>query len=132
MKLLHLGELLIPSAVPPAAPAADAPDGPPAEPPAANIPATEFLRLKQGIVAAGVIAPPMSDVRNDQGEPVYSTRSYLHVSELDQADFEFLFQAISAKMGMTTGDAVAVEAFRQDPQREDRPGVSGTVSSLAE
>ena len=92
--------------------------------------ATQALRFTELLIAESVIMPPFSDVRDDQGKPIYSAH-YVHVSELDAEDKGFLVQRLCAMAGLTMEAARGVEAFCDNPQREDGAGIGDGIRGTA-
>jgi hypothetical protein len=124
MSLVGLGELPIPT------PAPDPQDAS-ATPSAAAMSLQDINRYTERIIAEGVVSPRFTDQRGDTGKPIYGTHA-IHVSMLDTADRDFLATALFQKLGLTTGDAVAIHAFREDEQRQNDPSVSPGVSVPSE
>ena len=91
----------------------------------------DLSRYAERAIAGGVISPPMSCARDAQDDPIYS-QHYIHVSELDPQDMNFLSNVLFTKLGLTPEVAQSVEAFRPDAEREDDPRVSGAIPSPTE
>lgn len=88
-------------------------------------------RMGDRILARGTVRPALTDARDDGGEAVMLPDK-LHVTELLQEDYGALLLAIRKWCGLTQEDGQAIEAFRQDSEREAGEGISGAVSLLAE
>jgi hypothetical protein len=124
MAFVGLGrDLPIPTTTP-------SPETPPSDALAPVMTVQDINRYTERVIAEGVISPPMSDVRDDQGRPIYSKLS-IHVSELAEADKTFLAQTLFEKLGLTPEVATGIEAFRPDAERPDAEGISGTLSNVA-
>lgn len=92
--------------------------------------AVQLQRYTDRAVARGVVAPKMTDARDDGGEPVCSP-DVLHVSELLPDDYQVLSLAILQWAGLLPEAAKAVESFRADPVRPDDSSPGGEVQRLA-
>ena len=79
------------------------------------------------MIAEAVLAPPMSDARDEQGRAVYNPE-YIHVTELPMEDIAFLQEQLLRQGRMTQGDATRIEAFRPDREREPGAAIGGDVS----
>lgn len=94
------------------------------------------MRMQEAMIASGVINPPMSCARDEQGRAIYSQRVYVHVAELAKEDAEFLAARLNQKLGLTPEVRVAIDTFRGDAEREGaegaEPGVPGATVGAAE
>lgn len=92
--------------------------------------AIQLQRYTDRAVARGVVAPKMTDARDDGGEPVCSP-DVLHVSELLPDDYQMLSLAILQWAGLLPEAAKAVESFRTDAVRPDDSRPGGEVQRFA-
>jgi hypothetical protein len=105
LSLISLGELPMPS-VPQPEGTTDAL--------ASTMSPRDINRYTERVIAEGVITPPFSDARDDQGRAIYS-QHYIHVCELDSTDKNFLSTRLLEKMGLTPEAAQSAQSFRADP-----------------
>ena len=115
--LVGIGELPIPT-IPQSAETTDAASS--------TLSMQEINRYTERIIAEGVITPPFSDARDEQGRAIYS-QHYVHVCELDAVDKNFLGTRLFEKMGLSPQAAQSAQSFRADEQRQDGASVGDRV-----
>jgi hypothetical protein len=90
----------------------------------------DINRYAERVIAEGVIDPPFSDARDDQGKPIYSAH-YIHASELCKEDKAFLANTLFGLLGLTPEVARAIEAFQSDEVRADDSELGAGVFDVA-
>ena len=88
-------------------------------------------RYSDRALVKGVVSPKLTDAYDDGGEPVMVPER-LHVSELEEEDYNALCLAITQWCGLTQEDGQAVEAFRPDTQWALGESVSPGIPLSAE
>lgn len=126
MAIIEAGEEL---PIPPLPPSPDSQDSQTSATDQASV--RRGMRMQEAMIASGVINPPMSCVRDEQGRPVYSRTVYVHVAQLSKEDADFLAARLNTKLGLTPEVRTAIDTFRSDPEREGPEGVGGALPGAA-